>query len=47
VEPARSGNRRRAFRAIVIRERGAREPDAEHVLFLHQPLPPATGLPRA
>jgi hypothetical protein len=30
----------------VIRERGAREPDAEHVLFLHQLLLPATG-PRA
>jgi hypothetical protein len=47
VEPARSGNRRPAFRAIVIRERGAREPDAEHVLFLHQLLLPAIGLPRA
>ena len=35
---------RGAFGAIVIRERGAKPPDVEHVLFLHQLLPPVTGL---
>jgi manganese oxidase len=38
---------RGAFGAIVIRERGAKVPDVEQVLFLHQLLPPVTGLPRA
>jgi FtsP/CotA-like multicopper oxidase with cupredoxin domain len=38
---------RGGFGAIVIRARGARPPDVEHVLFLHQLLPPVTGLPRA
>ena len=38
---------RGAFGAIVIRERGAKAPDVEHVLFLHQLLPPTTGLGRA
>jgi FtsP/CotA-like multicopper oxidase with cupredoxin domain len=38
---------RGAFGAVVVRERGAKAPDVEHVLFLHQLLPPATGLPRA
>jgi len=38
---------RGAFGAVVIRERGAKAPDVEHVLFLHQLLPPTTGLPRA
>jgi manganese oxidase len=38
---------RGAFGAIVIRERGAKVPDVEQVLFLHQLLPPFTGLPRA
>jgi FtsP/CotA-like multicopper oxidase with cupredoxin domain len=38
---------RGAFGAIVIRERGAKAPDAEHVLFLHELLPPVTGLSRA
>ena len=38
---------RGAFGAIVVRERGARPPDVEHVLFLHQLLPPVTSLPRA
>ena len=38
---------RGAFGAIVIRERGAKAPDVEQVLFLHQLLPPVTGLPRA
>jgi FtsP/CotA-like multicopper oxidase with cupredoxin domain len=38
---------RGAFGAVVVRERGAKPPDVEHVLFLHQLLPPATGLPRA
>ena len=37
---------RGAFGAIVIRERGAKPPDVEHVLFLHQLLPPVTGLSR-
>ena len=38
---------RGAFGAVVIRERGAKAPDVEHVLFLHQLLPPTTGLGRA
>jgi manganese oxidase len=38
---------RGAFGAIVIRERGAKVPDVEQVLFLHSLLPPVTGLPRA
>jgi uncharacterized cupredoxin-like copper-binding protein len=38
---------RGAFGAIVIRERGAKAPDVEHVLFLHSLLPPVTGLGRA
>ena len=38
---------RGAFGAIVIRERGAKVPDIEQVLFLHQLLPPVTRLPRA
>ncbi len=38
---------RGAFGAVVIRERGAKPPDVEHVLFLHQLLPPTTGLGRA
>jgi manganese oxidase len=38
---------RGAFGAIVIRERGARPPDVEQVLFLHSLLPPVTGLQRA
>jgi manganese oxidase len=35
------------FGAVVVREKGARPPDVEHVLFLHSWLPPATDLPRA
>ena len=38
---------RGAFGAIIIRERGAKAPDVEQVLFLHSLLPPVTGLPRA
>jgi FtsP/CotA-like multicopper oxidase with cupredoxin domain len=38
---------RGAFGAIVIRERGAKIPDVEHVLFMHSLLPPVTGLSRA
>jgi manganese oxidase len=38
---------RGAFGAIVIRERGAKAPDVEQVLFLHSLLPPVTGLQRA
>jgi len=38
---------RGAFGAIVVRERGAKQPDVEQVLFLHQLLPPVTGLGRA
>lgn len=34
------------FGAIVIRPRGARPPDVEHVLFLHQLTPAVTGLKR-
>jgi len=34
------------FGAIVVRERGARAPDVEHVLFLHALAPPVTGLRR-
>jgi manganese oxidase len=32
------------FGAIVVRERGAKAPDVEHVLALHQLLPSVTGL---
>jgi FtsP/CotA-like multicopper oxidase with cupredoxin domain len=35
------------FGALIVRERGAKWPDVEQVLFLHQLIPPATGLPRA
>jgi FtsP/CotA-like multicopper oxidase with cupredoxin domain len=38
---------RGAFGAIIVRERGAKPPDLEQVFFLHQLLPPTTGLPRA
>ncbi len=38
---------RGAFGAVVIRARGAKAPDVENVLFLHQLLPPTTGLGRA
>ena len=38
---------RGAFGAIIVRERGAKAPDVEQVLFLHSLLPPVTGLPRA
>jgi hypothetical protein len=34
---------RRLFGGIVVRERGAKAPDVEHVLFLHQFLPPVTA----
>jgi FtsP/CotA-like multicopper oxidase with cupredoxin domain len=34
------------FGAIVIRERGAKAPDVEHVLFMHQLTPPVTGIQR-
>jgi FtsP/CotA-like multicopper oxidase with cupredoxin domain len=32
------------FGAIIVRERGARAPDVEHVLALHSFLPPVTGM---
>jgi len=35
------------FGAIVIRPKGAKAPDSEHVLFLHSLTPPVTGLRRA
>ena len=35
------------FGALVVREKGAPVPDVEEVLFLHQLIPPATGLRRA
>ena len=35
------------FGSLIVRERGARAPDVEQVLFLHQLAPPTTGLPRA
>ena len=38
---------RGAFGAVIVRERGAKVPDVEQVLFLHSLLPPVTGLPRA
>src|SRR5215210_1597321 len=38
---------RGAFGAVLVRERGAKVPDVEQVLFLHQLQPPVTGLPRA
>lgn len=34
------------FGALIIRERGARAPDVEEVLFLHSLAPPVTGLSR-
>jgi manganese oxidase len=34
------------FGGIVIRARGDKAPDVEHVLFLHQILPPVTGIGR-
>jgi len=34
------------FGAIVVRERGAKRPDVEHVLFLHALQPPVTSLRR-
>ena len=38
---------RGAFGAIIIRPKGAKRPDSEHVLFLHQLTPTVTRLPRA
>ncbi|HZB76758.1 MAG TPA: multicopper oxidase domain-containing protein, partial [Solirubrobacteraceae bacterium] len=38
---------RGAFGAIIVRPKGEKPPDAEHVLFLHQLLPTVTRLPRA
>jgi FtsP/CotA-like multicopper oxidase with cupredoxin domain len=35
------------FGALIIREKGAPVPDVEQVLFLHQLIPPVTGLRRA
>jgi FtsP/CotA-like multicopper oxidase with cupredoxin domain len=35
------------FGALIIREKGAPAPDVEQVLFLHQLIPPVTGLSRA
>jgi len=32
------------FGALIVRPRGAKVPDAEHVLFLHSFTPPVTGL---
>jgi manganese oxidase len=34
------------FGAIIVREKGAKVPDVEHVLFLHSFAPPVTGLRR-
>lgn len=34
------------FGALVVRPRGEKPPDAEHVLFMHQLPPPVTGLKR-
>src|SRR5215207_10932185 len=34
------------FGTVIVRERGARWPDVERVLFLHQLIPPVTGLKR-
>ncbi len=38
---------RGAFGAIIVRPKGAKRPDSEHVLFLHQLTPTVTRLPRA
>jgi FtsP/CotA-like multicopper oxidase with cupredoxin domain len=35
------------FGGIIVREKGARRPDREYTLYLHQLLPPTTGLRRA
>jgi hypothetical protein len=35
------------FGTVIVRERGAKRPDVEQILFLHSLLPPQTGLPRA
>jgi Multicopper oxidase len=35
------------FGPVIVREKGARWPDVEHFLFLHQLIPPVTGLERA
>ncbi|CAB4936781.1 unannotated protein [freshwater metagenome] len=35
------------FGAIIVHAKGARRPDVQQVLFLHQLLPPTTGLERA
>ncbi len=35
------------FGSLIVREKGARRPDVEEVLFFHMLSPPTTGLPRA
>jgi FtsP/CotA-like multicopper oxidase with cupredoxin domain len=35
------------FGPVIVREKGAKWPDVEHLLFLHQLIPPVTGLERS